>query len=535
MADFTQWSSLTSIMGTPPGWIPEEDRQRIQSYLKYDQLYWNDPTQFSLRVLEGEEPLYIPNARTIVDTTAHYVLKGLSLKVPGAEGANSGLRVALDAFLDRELFYSRFHMAKHSGIARGDFVMHLTGNPNKPEGTRLSLNSVDPASVFPIYHDDIPDKLVGCHIAEQYWLPAEPDKTRIRKLTYRLEENELTGERKISREEGIYELEPKWYGPTPKLVKQTIPFGYLDPAITSIPVYWFKNLGWDGQIYGSSELRGFETLIQAVSQGSTDISMALALEGLGVYATDGGRPVSDSGVETDWEVSPGKVMEVPAGAYFRRVEGVGSITPAMDHLNYIESKLREGTSLSDVALGRIDVQTAQSGIALAIKFMPTLAKVEERDISGLGKLKQLFYDWKTWHMVFEKQKLEGEIVPEIGDKLPQNRTERVNELNNMLDRKIISRKYYREEMGKLGYIFPPDIEAQVEEDQRKEAEAKAAAAPANLQQNAIDAATGALPPPAGGGMAEKANKSNNRARTNESNGTESGQPLDRQARGGTPR
>ena len=531
MENFTQWSTLKNMLGLKPVWVPEADQDRIAAYIKYDELYWNDPTQFSLRVLEGEEPLYIPNARTIVDTTAHYLLKGLKLKV---SEDHKELKEKLQQFLDRELFYSRFHTAKHAGVARGDFAFHLTANPRKAEGLRISLNSVDPASLFPIYHDDIPDKMIGCHIAEEYEIEDETESF-VRRLTYRLEEDEETGVRRVSREEGIYKLEPKWYGKTPELVRTTIPLGYLDPRITAIPIYWFKNLDWDGQLFGSSELRGFESLIRSVSQGSTDVSMSLALEGLGVYATDGGRPVDDSGVEVDWEVAPGKVMEVPAGSYFRRVEGVGSITPATDQINYIESKLREATSLSDVALGRVDVQTAQSGIALAIKFMPTLAKIQERDEAGLGKLRQLFYDWKIWYEVFEGVTLEGDIVPEIGDKLPSNRTERVNELNNMLDRKIISRQYYREEMGKLGYIFPADIEDQVNHDLDKDAERSAANAPENLKDNAIAAAKGELPPPPGGGMAEKrANQSNNKNRPNESGGTESGQSLEKQARGGTP-
>jgi hypothetical protein len=531
VADFTQWSSLAGIMGVKPSWVPPEDQERIASYLKYDQMYWNDPTQFSLRVLDGEEPLYIPNARTVVDTTSHYILKGLNLKV---EEKNGSLKKALDAFLKREMFYSRFHTAKHSGVARGDYVFHMTANPTKAQGSRISLTAVDPSAVFPVYDEDDPTKLIACHIAYQYYLPDDPDKERIRKLTYRLEEE---GEsRKISREEAIYELDPKWYGPTPKLVKVTIPFGYLDPRIQHIPIYWFKNKAWDGEDFGSSELRGFESILRTVSQGSTDVSMSLSLEGLGVYATDGGRPVDESGNETDWEVAPGRVMEVPQGSYFRRVEGVGSITPAVDQLNYLESKLREATALSDVALGRVDVQTASSGIALAIKFMPTLAKIEERDQAGLDKLTQMFYDWKTWHAVFERESLDGDIVPEIGDKLPMNRTERVNELNNMLDRKVISKKYYRDEMGKLGYVFPADIETQIDDELQKEAEQKAAAAPPGLQQNAVDAANGQKPPPPNGGVAQGSqNRSNNKNRPNESGGTESGQKLERQARGGTPR
>ncbi|MCA1800481.1 MAG: hypothetical protein LC650_04235 [Actinobacteria bacterium] len=507
--DFTPWSTLRGFFNPLPGWVPIEDQERLAAYAKYDELYWNDPRQFAIRVLEGEDPLYIPNARTVVDTTSHYLLKGLSIS---CEEKNTRLKEALDVFLKRERFYSVFHTAKHTGVARGDFVLHMTADPNKSGGSRISLNSVDPSQVFPIWHDDIPNKMIGCHIVDFYYLPDEPDKQRIRRLTYRLvEEGES---RRVSREESIFEMEPKWYGPEPKLVQQVIPVGFLDDRIQHIPVYWFKNIDWDGFQYGSSELKGFESLIRAVTQGATDVQGALSLEGLGVYATDGGRPVDGQGNETDWEVAPGKVMEVPLGSYFRRVEGVGSITPATDQIEYIESKIREASGLSDVALGRVDVATAQSGIALAIKFMPTLAKIEERDTAGVEILTQLFFNWKVWHEVFEMESLQGDVIVEIGEKLPQNRTEIINELNNLLDRKIISKRFYRDKMTRLGYDFPDDLDKQIEDEARKEAELKALAAPLPLQQNAADAAAGVKPPP------PQPNQSNNKNRTNESNGTE---------------
>lgn len=522
--DFTPWSTLAGFLSSLPTWVPDDDRERVASYAKYEEMYWNDPRQYAIRVLEDEKPLYIPNARTIVDTTAHYLLKGLTVTVGGVADKpgsppHTKTHEALKAFLDREMFYSRFHTAKHRGVALGDFVMHMTANPAKTEGTRISLVSVDPSRVFPTYDPDAPDKMISCDIIDFVYLPDDPEKQRVKRLRYTMEENGET--RRITREEGIYELEPKWWSEDAELVKATLPKGYLDDRITAIPVYWFKNIDWDW-LYGSSELKGFEGILQHISQGSTDVQASLSLEGLGVYATDGGRPVDDDGNESDWEVSPGKVMEVPTGSYFRRVEGVGSITPATDQLGYLEAKLREASGLSDVALGRVDVQTAQSGIALAIKFLPTLAKIEERDVAGVSKLKQLFYDWRIWHEVFEFTKLDGEIMVELGDKLPGNRTETVNELNNMVDRKIISRAYYREKMKKLGYDFPEDIEKQIEDELTADAERAALAAPPGLQDNAVDAAAGTKPPPANGGMAEKAaaNRSNNRKRPNESSGTE---------------
>jgi hypothetical protein len=523
---FDPYSSIKPFLGQPPDWFPEDVRERVASYIKYDELYWNEDTQFQLRVLDGEEPIYIPNARTIVDTTSHYLLKGLQVSVKQPE-SNKDLNVQLNKFLDREMFYPRFHNAKHAGVSRGDFVFHLTADPNKPEGTRLSLNSVHPGIVVPVYENDDPDKLIRVHLVQIIADERDPTKQVIDKLTYEYEGEGET--RKVMREQGIYELDPKWYGPQPKLVQQVIPRGPLPDPIRTIPVYWFKNIDWESQLFGSSELRGFIRLLQGVSQSATDEQTALALEGLGVYATDSGRPVGDDGKEVDWVIQPARVMEVVSGAYFRRVEGLSTVKPFMDHIGYLESKAFEAGAITDVARGQVDVQTAQSGIALAIKFMPTLAKIEERDWAGIARLKQMFFDWRFWMAAYENVFLseEQEIDVTIGDKLPGNNVEKVNELNNMYDRGIISKKYYRQEMAKLGHEFPDNMEEEIRQEQEEEARIKALSAPPELQANAEAAANGSKPPPpgsAGGRQNEPRNtgpnRSNNRNRTNESNGTE---------------
>lgn len=521
--DYNQWSTITPYV-TPSEevtWVPEIDQDRIAAYIKYDQMYWNDPRQFPLRVLEGEEPLYIPNARIIVDTTAHYLMKGLEIVVENGTEAD---KTFLNDFLKREVFYSRFNTAKVAGVARGDWVFHMTANPRKAAGSRISLVPVDPSTVFPIWDEDQPNKMVGCHIAVQYYSEDEPDKMRVRRLTYRLEETE-EGVRRVTREEKIYEIDPKWYGPKAKLYKTIYEKSYLDSKITSIPVYMFRNKSWDGEDFGSSELRGLETILEKVSQGDTDVSAALALEGLGVFATDGGRPVDEHGVETSWEVAPGRVMEVPSGSYFRRVEGVTSITPATDQIDYLEDKMNKAAGLSDVALGTVEAQVAQSGIALAIRFQPTLAKIETRDQHCIDVLTQLFFDWKTWVEVFEQVTLSGDIIPVIGEKLPQDRTARVNELNNMKDRGIIPDQFYRDEMEKLGYQFPKDILDQLEEERKKKIadsrEAFLATAP-NGAGNGENPSSSADDGKSSDGdtLPSSGNRSNNRNRVNESNGTE---------------
>lgn len=537
-ADFTPYSSIKPFLGTLSTLYPEDHRDRIASYEKYDEMYWNEDTQFQLRMLENEQPIYIPNARTVVDTTSHYLLKGLKVVVKDPE-VQKETQLLLDTFLKREEFHSRFHTAKHAGVARGDFVFHLTADPLKVEGSRLSLNSVHPGLVIPEYDPDNVDRLLRVHLVDQVEDPDDKTKFLVKKLTYEYEGEGVS--RKVMREEATYELDPAWYSDNPKVKQTTITRAALPDPITTIPVYWFKNISWESQQFGSSELRGFPKLLMGVSQATTDQQMALALEGLGVYATDSGRPVDETGKEVDWMVAPGKVMEVATGGYFRRVEGVGSLKPSMDHINYLESKMREAGGLSDVALGRVDVQTAQSGIALAIKFLPTMAKIEERDQAGVERLGQLFFDWKAWMAAYENKHFadDDEILIEIGEKLPEDRTAAVNELNNMLDRSIISKAYYRAKMQKLGYVFPDDMAAQIEEEKRKDAELAALTAPPGLQDNAQAAASGQKPPPQSAGGAANAprnkgpNQSNNKQKVNESKGTETAQTLNRQS-GGKP-
>lgn len=539
-------------------WLPQRERNRANAYSKYDQMYWNDINQYPLRYLVGEFPVHIPNPRTVVDTTAHYYLKGLQVspKTPGGK-----LGAALTDFLRREMFFSRFHTAKHTGVARGDYCLHMTADPSKPEGKRISLNPVHPGKVVLDMDPDDNTRVTRVHLVEKvphpnpelkgefavkelmYWYSTQSDEVVSfppDEVVRGYEDGE-EGDRKVMRTERIWSTNFDWWDEnTRELIEVTLPEEQLPDPIDCIPVYWFTNLSWDLGPYGYSELRGFERISQSISQVTTDQGTALSLEGLGVYVTDGGSPVKPDGTDADWEIAPGKVMEVPSGAYFRRAEGVGSVKPNMDHIEYLESKIREAGGLSDVALGRVDVQTAQSGIAMAIKFMPTLAKLEERDKTGVDRLTQLFYDWKAWWEAYEGDVFTDDIVVTIGDKLPTDRTGRINELNNMLDRQVISRAYYRAEMQKLGYDFPDDIEDEIDEELKKDAEAKADLAPPGLVDNAVAAAGGQKPPPPNpnqpGQVTKKnpPNQSNNKNHPNESSGTEAHQKVGSQARGGKP-
>jgi hypothetical protein len=457
-----------------PTWVPDVlDQQRIMSYQIYEQIFENVPSTFKL-VARGREdkPIYIPTAKTIVNTTNRYVASKMGFMISARLGETVSpeelmvLTQFWQDFFKRERFYSQLGGNKRYGLVRGDWLWHITADPAKEVGKRLTIKPVDPGSYFPILHPDDVDKTIGCHIVEQMIPPGEKD-VKIKRLTYRKSE---TPGGSITVEEAWFKVDD-WGGPKSKPSKIIQPLRVI-PGITKLPVYHIKNTEEPGNPFGSSEIRGLERIMAAVNQAISDEDLALAIEGIGLYATDAPAPKDDAGNIINWVLGPGRMLEHPPspgskGVY--RVSGVGSVGPYQEHLGYLENKLKETSGTPDIAIGRVDVTVAESGIALLLQMGPMLAKAEEKDTSIVDVHDQMFFDLATeWFPVFESVNFEGTVVSTtLGDKLPTNRTARLAELNDMLDRQVISTQYYRDEATKLGYVFPDDIESGIAADAQR--------------------------------------------------------------------
>lgn len=531
---FDQWSTIRKLISASDGpvWVPERDKVRITAYQKYEEIYFNDDRAFQLMRRGAElEPVLVPNPRTIVDTTAHYLLKGVDVSFKADKAQKAAAK-----WMRKQHFASKFAVAKHSGVCRGDWVFHITVDKEEPEGEQIQLISVDPAAYFPMYDPDDLDKIVGVNLAEVF--EDDDGEERIKKRTYRIEK--VNGQRRISVEENVYENDRKWkgrvgdWGIDGQLTIARVVVGktLLPEDIVHIPVYHFRNADWQGQPYGSSELRGFERISASINQTLTDEEMALALEGLGVYYTDAGTPKDDQGNEQPWEIAPARVLELPTGAKFGRAEGIKSITPMLEHATWLYERTMEASAT--FRAGSIDAQVAESGIALAIRFMPTLAKLEERDLTGSDMLSEMFEDWTMWEEAYEGGGFSGEEpVVTLGSKLPLNREERVSELNNMLDRNVISRAFFRTEMNKLGYEIPDDIQDEIDEELENLARFKPSGTAYSEPQQTEE--EGSLPSgnpsnPNQPTLPKPPSRSNNRGKVNESDGTEAKQSLNGQAK-----
>lgn len=483
--DLTPYSSVKPLLGPLPQWLTAEDAERLQAYAVYEGIYRNVPEVFKL-VQRGSEqnPIYLPSARTIIEAKNRYLAKRWNYTIVpglGTDADRKALDFALETLFRREIIRTKFGTQKRWGLVRGDSVWHIVADEEKPPTRRISVYEVDPASYFPIYDPWNPDKILGVHLVD----PVENagGKTVIKRQTYR----------KV--DEGIsYEL--SWWesgawddrDESVKLKKadaKDIPEGddnapdeYLLPAeITSIPVYHIKNNRVTGQPFGTSDLAGFETLFAGINQAISDEDLTLALQGLGLYWTNSGPPVDpETDEETNWKFGPGWVLEIDEDSTFGRVSGVSSVTPMLEHIGKLEGSMREASGVPSIAIGNVDTQVAESGIALAFHMAPILASNEEKEDEILGRMDHMIFDLVTmWFPTFEGFTSPARAISKVDDPLPTNRKAVLEEVIMMLsaDPPLISAEYARTILQeKLGFNFPDEMANAVVTEAQAIAEAR---------------------------------------------------------------
>lgn len=455
--NFTPWSTAVPFAAAPITWISDLDNQRIQSYSLYEQMYWSVPDAFKL-VLRGTEddgnPIYVPSPKVIIEGVNRFLGKGFDYWIdPNVDTGNvEAARLLMAGMFKREQIYAKFSTQKRFGLIRGDAVWHVVADPLKEAGQRISWHEVDPASYFPIYDLDKPDRRIGCHLAETF-VDVAQNVVLTRRQTYRKDPE--TG--RVTTEAALYE-QNKWDDRNVKneikLLQVITPLTELDPRITQIPVYHIKNTRTPMGDFGSSELRGLERIAAAVNQSITDEEMALALAGLGVYTTDSGPPINDDGDAVDWILGPGRVVERSPDSTFDRVQGIGTVTPSQDHIQFLLAEMRRSAGLSDTAVGRVDVQVAESGVALALELAPVLAMNEEKEQEMLSVYDHMFYDIiRAWLPVYEGLTSDINIGAVVRDPMPVNRDKRIDEIIKLATSTppMLSMAYARQELQKLGY------------------------------------------------------------------------------------
>lgn len=487
---FTPYSTASPFFGTLPTWLRADDAERINAYQLYEQMYWNAPDVYSIQARDSQNtsPIYIPSARIVVEACNRFLAVNFDFvvdPVAGSDVERAALTVALRSLFIREEIHAKFNTQKRYGLIRGDSIIHIVGDPTKPQGSRLSVYEVDPASYFPIYDNDNPDKIVGVHLVDQHIDENTESTVIIRRQTYRkvVTDTPEKPSTRITSETTYWEMgkwdDRTWGGnkkPDLKLIRVVEPEHPLPEPIATIPVYHVKNIRNPADPFGSSELRGMETLANAINNAVSDEDLALALNGLGVYTTDATAPIdATTGMPGDWVLGPGVVVERTPGTDFTRVSGVTDVEPFQAHLAYIEAKMRAASGIGDIAAGKVDVAVAQSGIALRLQLQPILSANAEKEVNLVTKWDHIIYDLaRMWFPAYEGWDFGSAMAGAvIGDPIPRDDEKDIETIFKMVDAGIMDAETARVELAKRGWSFASGTGSRVIEEQAALAAARA--------------------------------------------------------------
>lgn len=476
------------------------DQDRVQAYDAYEGIYKNNPETFKLvRRGEDDKPMYIPSARKIIEATNRFLAVGWDYVV---KNNSQTVRDFLEALWKREKVRTKFSYQKRWGLVRGDAYWHIIADENKAPGYRLTIQEVKPHHCFPIMNDDNPDQVDGVHLCDIIKDFRDKTKQLARRQTYRKLYSDAGIVTGIESSLGLYEvgkwddrnLEPADISLV-KMVKQP----FTIPGVTALPVYHIPN-GYNGAgAFGSSQLEGIESVIAGVNQSLSDEQLTLVMQGLGVYATTAGPPLDSAGNETDYELGPARVLELPADGKIERISGVTSVAPMIDHMNFALQEAQLGAGIPDIAAGRVDVAIAESGISLKLQLAPILAQNREKEDDMLGTYDQMLFDIVTmWLPQFEQfdEAAEAGVEFKVDDPMPINREAEIDEVIKLVVPPapgvpaLITLEMAVERLKKLGIEYPAGAVKKLVDDAEKAASVSAADDAARRMQEELDAREG---------------------------------------------
>lgn len=466
-----------------PEGLTGDDQARVAAYDVYERFYWNEPDAFKIVARsEDASPVYIPTAMNMIEASYRFLAIDWNYFVNPDVGTSGDQQLVSELFkklFKREDMYAKFSTQKRYGLIRGDAMWHITADPSKVPGERISIHELHPGQYFEIEDPENPDRIVGCHLVDVIDDPRDPETRVSRVQTYRKDEDGL-----ITSTLELFELN-KWDGradpDAPVKIRDVRSPITLPPQITQIPVYHIKNFRTSAR-YGSSQIRGLETVMAAVNQTVSDQDLAISMQGLGVYWTDGGPPKDADGNDMPFVMGPAEVVEVAPGNTFGRVSGISGALPGIEHMQFLINQASEANGVPEIARGRADVNVAESGIALSIQMAPILSQNGEKEQVMLGVMDQMFYDiTNMWFPAYEQlaTNVVVEVTNVVGDPMPQNREAKIAEILTLVTSvpPLITIEMAQSELATLGYVFPDNAATQVLDDARNLTGARSAADP----------------------------------------------------------
>lgn len=444
--DDAEWSRLVNNISN------KDDQLRCKAYELYEDMYNNRPEHIRV-VLRGEDDdsveIYLPSAKKNIEAINRFLAVDFDFQVDPDTGNGALQDLAEQTFqnlFDKQKLKVKIGNVKRYMLMKGDALLHIQAFSHLRPGERVCIEELKPEHYFPI-ENLVTGRLEGCHIVDVIRNPKNSVGTKsisddwiVRRQTYkyRMDDDGHPKEDEsgaiIVSELSLWQLN-MWDDRLPdnevKLIEVVEKERLLPPEIKQLPVFHFANRRPPNSSFGMSELAGMETLIDAMNQSASDEDLTLVTQGLGVYWTDASPPVDDDGNEVEWEIGPGSVVRISQGGNFGRVTGVSSVAPFHDHIKMLDEFGQQAAGVPDVAIGMVDVQQVESGIALQLKFGPLLSKCKEIELVFKPDVDAFLDDLKNWIKVYEGIDIrEALVTASFGDPMPRNKAE---ELKNVLD------------------------------------------------------------------------------------------------------
>lgn len=457
--------------------IPE-DQLRCASYVLYENIYRNATASLQI-VLRGDDqaPIIVPNGKKIVEATSRFLGVNLDylVEATGDEGTRQELDLWWSDFWKREAIPAKFVSNKRWGLVRGDAYFYVYAQPTKGQGRRLSLVELDPTGVFEIENDPLnPGHVTGVHLIElvaDFRESDKPEKKIVRRRTFRKQVDEFGFVAGVTSELTHWEV-GKWDDRSAKAREAQAKVNYpnvdepeelLPEAIVQLPVYKWRNSPPQNSTWGTSQLAGLETLLYAMNQSLSDEDQTLVFQGLGMYVTDAAPPIDpNTGDVADWNIGPKQIIEISAGQKFDRVTGVSDISPFLNHMKFIDDAMTEASGTPQVAIGRVDVSVAESGISLQLQLMPLIAQNQEKELEIITVMDQMFHDITTmWLPAYEPEifgnldtMAQMSVVCVFDDPMPRNRDAEVQETVLLDSAGLILKSMVIAKLRSLGWRYP---------------------------------------------------------------------------------
>lgn len=441
------------------------DIVRLKTYTLYEDIYCNNPESLKLiakREDSTDQEIYVPSGEKIIEAICRFHAVDPTFEL---STATPDVQKLMQDLWDREGFLTKHLSNKRWGSIRGDSLFFLTGNSSKPAGEKISIHDLDPSNYFPIV-DPLTSSVTGCYIVDAvpHPDPQRPKEFAARRQGYYKEFDQETGEltNRIIYDSRIFttgKWDPRCLNPgdIEQLAILQIPM-YMPPPISTIPVYLIPNAGGQAEssFFGRSDLAGIETLIEAINKSMTDEDLTLAIAGLGMFWTDAPPPKDSAQNDTDWPFGPARMLEVPTGKQIGRLAGTGSVQPMQDHINAADAFIQQGKGIPEIAIGKVDVNVAESGISLQFQLGPILAKGKEKEAVRRAKQDQMWYDLiHQWFPAFEGTTVADDLRCRTiyGDPSPKDDSGTFDKHVAIFELGIYPIKKFYEALNKLSYGF----------------------------------------------------------------------------------